>query len=136
MSIECARIDVFLHSFRILARPRRFPPPGAGPGRRPPPPAKDIGEGAIVLGQLLGYDDDSERAAVLDAGLAVRGAGFARELARLAREALGDFRAMTSSPSSAVVAAAVDPELVRRVESIDARLRTYVGGEEAESDFQ
>ena len=108
---------------------------------------KDIGEGAIVLGQLLGYDDDSERSAVLDAGLAVRGMGFARELAGLTGEALEDFAAMTTSTSSstlsgegggadgAVVSAAVDPELVRRVGSIDGRIRAYIGGRD-ELDFQ
>ena len=40
---------------------------------------KGIGEGAIVVGQLLGYDEKAERLAVLDAGLAVRGIDFAHE---------------------------------------------------------
>ncbi len=94
-----------------------------------------------MLGQLLGYDDDSERAAVLDAGLAVRGIGFARELAGLTGEALGDFAAMAAAAASpgrggeGPAAAAADPELVRRVASIDGRIRAYIGVE-AEQDFQ
>jgi len=58
----------------------------------------------------------------------VRGIGFARELAGLTGEALEDF-------AGAVVSAAVDPELVRRVGSIDVRIRAYIGGKD-ELDFQ
>lgn len=89
---------------------------------------KDMGEGAVVLGQLLGYDDDSERLAVLDAGLAVRGADFAVELAVLTGEALEGFGAI---PGGA------DPGLVERVEAIDARIRSFVERNNAkEMDFQ
>lgn len=89
---------------------------------------KDMGEGAVVLGQLLGYDDESERLAVLDAGLAVRGADFAVELAKLTEEALEGFGAI---PGGA------DLELVERVEAIDARIRSFVERNNGkEMDFQ
>ena len=42
-----------------------------------------LGEGATVLGQLLGYEDPKERLAVLDTGLSVRGVEFAKELKEL-----------------------------------------------------
>lgn len=84
---------------------------------------KGIGEGAIVLGQLLGYEDESERLAVLDAGLAVRGVEFANELAALTEEALEGFKAV---PSGA------DKELVKSVEVIDERIRVFIG----KMDFQ
>ena len=84
---------------------------------------KGIGEGAIVLGQLLGYDDESERLAVLDAGLAVRGVEFANKLAALTEEALEGFKAV---PGGA------DKELVNSVEVIDERIRVFIG----KMDFQ
>lgn len=84
---------------------------------------KGIGEGAIVLGQLLGYEDESERLAVLDAGLAVRGVEFANELAALTEEALEGFKGV---PSGA------DKELVKSVEVIDERIRVFIG----KMDFQ
>ena len=89
------------------------------------------------MGQLLGYDDDDERSAVLDAGLAVRGAEFAIELSKLTEEALGDLRAMSSSSLGGDddgMNVVVDPELVRRVEIIDGRIRTYI--DKAEVDYQ
>lgn len=90
---------------------------------------KGIGEGAVVLGQLLGYDDDSERAAVLDAGLAVRGVDFAKELAALTAEALEGFGEVRTQGGE------VDPELVRSVEGIDDRIRRFIERNE-EKDFQ
>eukprot|EP00571_Detonula_confervacea_P007610 CAMPEP_0172321606 /NCGR_PEP_ID=MMETSP1058-20130122/43831_1 /TAXON_ID=83371 /ORGANISM="Detonula confervacea, Strain CCMP 353" /LENGTH=294 /DNA_ID=CAMNT_0013037153 /DNA_START=280 /DNA_END=1164 /DNA_ORIENTATION=+ len=87
---------------------------------------KGIGEGAIVLGQLLGYDEESERLAVLDAGLAVRGVEFAHELVALTEEALGGFKAVPEGT--------VDPSLVKSVEVIDERIRTFIG--RTDTDFQ
>lgn len=85
---------------------------------------KDLGEAAVVLGQLVAYEDKLERMAVLDAGLTVRGVEFAVELGGLTEEALQGFRAV---PGGA------DPTLVERVEEIDQRLKTYI---EENSDFQ
>lgn len=90
---------------------------------------KGIGEGAIVLGQLLGYDDESERLAVLDAGLAVRGTDFAQELAALTEEALAGFEAMPGGADGGV-----DPALVESVRAIDERIRKFIG--RTESEFQ
>ena len=78
---------------------------------------QDLGEGAVILGQLLGYDDRSERLAVLDAGLTVRGVGFARELAELTNEALEGFERV---PGGA------DPELIRIVSEIDERIQQFI----------
>lgn len=88
---------------------------------------KGIGEGAIVLGQLLGYDDEAERMAVLDAGLAVRGLEFAHELVALTGEALEGFKAVVASDGSE----AVDPELVKSVEAMDERIRAFIEKNEA-----
>lgn len=81
---------------------------------------KGIGEGAAVLGSLLGYDDASERDAVLDAGLAVRGAEFAEELAGLTREALEGFAGVKERGGT------VDPGLVEAVEGMDERIRSFI----------
>jgi hypothetical protein len=78
---------------------------------------QDIGEEALVLGQLLGYDDARERLAVLDAGLTVRGIDFAKQMAALTEEALEGF---TRVPCGA------DPDLVERVSQIDSRLREFI----------
>ncbi len=78
---------------------------------------KGIGEGAIVLGQLLGYDDKAERLAVLDAGLAVRGVDFAHELLALTKEALDGFKSVQEG---------VDPGLVSTVEEIDERIQQFI----------
>ena len=83
---------------------------------------QDIGEGALVLGQLLGYDDTKERLAVLDAGLTVRGPEFAYEMVALTEEALDGFQRV---PGGA------DPELVERVSGIQARLRHFIDRETA-----
>ena len=78
---------------------------------------QELGEGAVVLGQLLGYDDRSERLAVLDAGLTVRGIPFAKELVELTEEALEGFERV---PGGA------DPDLVRIVTEIDERIRQFI----------
>lgn len=78
---------------------------------------QELGEGAVVLGQLLGYDDRSERLAVLDAGLTVRGIGFAKELSELTSEALDGFKR---------VAGGADPGLVRIVSEIDERIKQFI----------
>mmetsp|Transcript_12307 Transcript_12307/g.18876 ORF Transcript_12307/g.18876 Transcript_12307/m.18876 type:complete len:348 (-) Transcript_12307:99-1142(-) len=78
---------------------------------------KGIGEGAIVLGQLLGYDEKAERLAVLDAGLAVRGVDFAHELKGLTTEALEGFEGVQGG---------VDPGLVKSVEEIDERIQQFI----------
>ena len=78
---------------------------------------QELGEGAVVLGQLLGYDNRSERLAVLDAGLTVRGVPFAKELVDLTAEALEGFEQV---PGGA------DPELVRIVTEIDERTWQFI----------
>jgi len=82
----------------------------------------DLGEAAQVLGQLVGYEDASERLAVLEAGLTVRGPDFARELLSLSDEALEGF--------TRVPAATVDPDLVLCVTEIRTRLVRYLDGSE------
>merc|ERR1712070_1122848 len=42
---------------------------------------QDLGEAALVLGQLMGYEKEEELLGVLDAGLTVRGNEFALEMA-------------------------------------------------------
>ena len=79
---------------------------------------QDLGEAAQVLGQLIAYDNKSERLAVLDAGLAVRGLAFANELMDLTEEALEGF--------SRVPDGAADPDLVECVKSIQGRVKRYV----------
>lgn len=89
---------------------------------------KGIGEGAIVLGQLLGYDEKAERLAVLDAGLAVRGIEFAYELSVLTKEALDGFKSVQ------VQGGDVDPGLVTTVEEIDERIQQFI--EKSTKHFQ
>jgi hypothetical protein len=76
----------------------------------------DLGEGALVLGQLIAYEDKMERIAVLEAGLQVRGTAFAQVLAGLTEEALQGFQ----------TAGDVDPNLVTRVEEIDLRIKEFI----------
>jgi len=78
---------------------------------------QELGEGAVVLGQLLGYDDRSERLAVLDAGLTVRGVSFAKELVELTAEALEGFERVSGG---------ADPDLVIIVAEIDERIRHFI----------
>lgn len=95
-----------------------------------------LGEGAVVLGQLLGYDDDNERLAVLDAGLAVRGYDYAIELQELTKNALADFTEMTRNVEEEE-GGVVDPELIRRVETINRRIEEYIIiGTNNNRDFQ
>ena len=79
---------------------------------------QDLGEGALVLGQLLGYDDPTERLAVLDAGLTVRGLGFAEELRLLTQEALEGFQKLDPSQ--------VEPDLINIISGIDDRIKSFI----------
>eukprot|EP00980_Cylindrotheca_fusiformis_P021361 scaffold8240_cov133-Cylindrotheca_fusiformis.AAC.6 len=84
----------------------------------------DMGEAALVLGQLMGYDNKEELLGVLDAGLTVQGREFALEMAGLTKEALKGFGSVHDG---------VDPELVERVKTVDQRLKEYL---EATNQFQ
>lgn len=86
---------------------------------------QDLGEGAQVLGQLIGYENDAERIAVLEAGLSVRGLEFAVELQELTTEALDGL--------ARVPGQGADPNLVRVVQGIDAAIQRY---REKEASFQ
>jgi len=78
---------------------------------------QDLGEAALVLGQLMGYEKEEELLGVLDAGLTVRGNEFAMEMASLTEEALDGFSRI---PGGA------DPELVEKVRFIDERLQEFL----------
>jgi len=78
---------------------------------------RDLGEAALVLGQLMGYEKDEELLGVLDAGLTVRGNEFALEMASLTEEALDGFSRV---PGGA------DPGLVEKVQFIDRRLQEFL----------
>jgi len=84
-----------------------------------------LGEGALVLGQLVAYDDKKERLAVLDAGLQVRGISFAQELVDLTDEALEGFQSVPGQGA--------DPSLVTRVEEINSRCKRFI---DKENTFQ
>jgi hypothetical protein len=77
----------------------------------------DLGQAAQALGQLIGYESKAERTAVLEAGLAVQGVDFAREMFALTEEALDGF---------ARVQGGADPDLVECVKEIDERLRRFL----------
>jgi hypothetical protein len=77
----------------------------------------DLGEAAQVLGQIIGYDSSTERLAVLQAGLTVRGTPFALELHDLTVEALEGFQKVVGG---------ADPELIARVQEIDDCLRKHI----------
>mmetsp|Transcript_21336 Transcript_21336/g.27564 ORF Transcript_21336/g.27564 Transcript_21336/m.27564 type:complete len:331 (+) Transcript_21336:110-1102(+) len=85
---------------------------------------EDLGEGAQVLGQLIGYETSAERIAVLEAGLTVRGISFARELKALTVEALDGFQRVQNK---------ADPELVEIIKEIDNTLLSYL---EENSEFE
>jgi len=87
---------------------------------------QDLGEGALVLSQLLGYDDRNERMAVLDAGLTVRGVDFAKELAALTTEALDGFKRVPGG---------VDPNLVQIINEVDERIQSYIQNSD-DGEFQ
>uniref|UniRef100_A0A7R9ZLG0 Uncharacterized protein n=1 Tax=Craspedostauros australis TaxID=1486917 RepID=A0A7R9ZLG0_9STRA len=78
---------------------------------------KDLGEGAIVLGQLMAYEKIEEMNGVLEAGLMVRGVSFAHEMKALTEEALEGFTQVRGE---------VDSELVERVEIVDKKLQEYL----------
>lgn len=84
----------------------------------------DLGEAAQVLGHLIGYESKSERIAILEAGLTVRGVDFAKEMLSMADEALNGFSRV---PGGA------DPDLVLSVQEIQDRLKTFV---KRESGFE
>lgn len=77
----------------------------------------DMGEAALVLGQLMGYDDRDELLGVLEAGLTVQGRDFAHEMESLTKEALEGFESVRGG---------VEPELVERVKFVDQRLKQYL----------
>ncbi len=79
-----------------------------------------LGEGAQVLGQLLGYECSTERLAVLDAGLKVRGVEFATELKGMTEEALDGFKKV----------AGVEPGLIEIVEEVDERIGQFISENE------
>lgn len=79
---------------------------------------QELGDAAIVLGQLLGYDSDDERQAVMEAGLRVRGVEFAREMASQTSQALSDFKRLGVDGA--------DPELVRRVQGIHDGIQGFI----------
>lgn len=83
----------------------------------------DLGEAALVLGQLIGYESPGERMAVLEAGLTVRGPDFAKELLEMTTEALDGFKRVIGG---------ADPGLADCIEQIDGRLRRYLEQEETE----
>jgi len=79
---------------------------------------KELGQGALVLGQLVGYDNEYERLAVLEAGLTVRGNKFASELQDLTKEALDGFDRIPDGH--------VDSDLVARVRGIHNRVGSFL----------
>jgi hypothetical protein len=83
---------------------------------------RDLGEAAQVLGQLAGYESASERLAILDAGVTVRGLEFAREMLSLSEEALEGFGRV---PGGA------DPDLVECVREIRDRLTSHIDRQES-----
>eukprot|EP00536_Pseudo-nitzschia_multiseries_P007971 jgi/Psemu1/296756/fgenesh1_pm.193_\ len=78
---------------------------------------QDLGEAALVLGQLMGYEKEEELLGVLEAGLTVRGNEFALEMAGLTEEALDGFSRVPGG---------VDPDLVEKVRFIDRRLQQFL----------
>merc|ERR1719410_11152 len=80
---------------------------------------KDLGEGAVVLNQLIGFEVREERLAVLEAGLVVRGVEFARSLYGLTKEALDGFNEIPDEIG-------VDPELKKRVEEISHATNLFI----------
>jgi hypothetical protein len=83
---------------------------------------RGLGEAAQVLGQLAGYESSSERLAVLDAGVTVRGLDFASEMLSLSEEALDGFDRV---PGGA------DADLVNCIREIRDRLASHVDKQES-----
>jgi hypothetical protein len=83
-----------------------------------------LGEAALVLGQLIGYESKAERLAVLEAGLLVRNnnnnngsVDFAQQMRDLTLEALDGFTRVVGG---------ADPGLVQIIQEIDARLEEFI----------
>ena len=79
---------------------------------------KSLGDEALVLGQLMGYDDPQERIAVLQAGMMIRGLEFSQNMGRMTGKALEDFRRLGNG--------AADPDLVERVQHIHGAIQEYL----------
>lgn len=77
---------------------------------------KTLGQGAEVLSQLLSYDEEKERMAVMTAGLELRGLEFAGELESMSQEALERMEKIEE----------VDPELVYRLTGIHEGIQKYI----------
>jgi hypothetical protein len=82
--------------------------------------AKDLGQAAQVLGQLVSYESSSERLAVLEAGLSFQDISFARELLTLADEALQGFEGRGD----------VEPALLSNVAEIRNHTRRFIQSKE------
>jgi hypothetical protein len=78
---------------------------------------KGLGEAALVLGQLMGYESNDELLGVLEAGLTVRGRDFGVEMKQHTEEALDGFKKVPGG---------VDPELVDKVTLVDKRLQEFL----------
>ena len=79
---------------------------------------KELGDEALVLGQLLGYDDPRERIAVLRTGMGVRGVEFSKQMGTLTEQALSDFQRLGVGVA--------DPELVERVQGIHDAIQEFL----------
>lgn len=80
---------------------------------------KDLGETALVLNQLLGYDNDNERYAVLEAGLMVRGIDFAEGLLGVTKEALDGLKNIPEQDM-------VDGNLIDIIQGVYDKILVYV----------
>lgn len=76
---------------------------------------KTLGEGAAVLSQLLAYDDEKERKAVMQAGLELRGLEFALELESMSKEALQTMETVDA-----------DLELVYRLTGLHEGIQSFI----------
>jgi len=76
---------------------------------------QSLGEGAAVLSQLLAYDDEKERRAVMQAGLELRGLEFAIELESMSQEALQTMEKVDA-----------DPELVFRLTGLHEGVQKFI----------
>lgn len=82
---------------------------------------QDLGEGAQVLGQLIGYNNKEERLAVLEAGLTARGPAFATDLNALTLEALDGFQKVHNG---------ADPGLVAIIQEINDSIQVFIANHE------
>ena len=93
-----------------------------------------LGQEAIVLGQLLGYDDPQERMAVLQTGLSLRGVEFAQTMAGLTEQALADMTRIANArggensldTDGMTDSTTLDPELVERVSGIHDAIQKFL----------